>query len=109
MKLAAGTLKNITLETGGKSPLIVFDDADLDQAVKWAHVGIMSNQGQVCTATSRVFVQDTILGHFLEAFLHRVETATQVGNPFAKDTVPGPHLNKVQYKRVLSYIESGKA
>jgi hypothetical protein len=47
MKMAAVNMKNITLETGGKSPLVVFDDADLDQAVKWTHVGIMYNQGQV--------------------------------------------------------------
>lgn len=52
MKMASGTMKNITLETGGKSPLIVFDDADLDQAVKWSHAGIMSNSGQICSAVS---------------------------------------------------------
>jgi aldehyde dehydrogenase (NAD+) len=52
MKQASGTLKNITLETGGKSPLIVFEDADLDQAVKWSHLGIMSNMGQICSAVS---------------------------------------------------------
>lgn len=52
MKQASGTMKNITLETGGKSPLLVFEDADLDQAVKWAHAGIMSNMGQICSAVS---------------------------------------------------------
>src|SRR5215469_3774249 len=50
MKMASVNMKNVTLETGGKSPLLVFDDADLDQAFKWAHVGIMSNSGQICTA-----------------------------------------------------------
>src|SRR5271163_1856771 len=58
MKMAASNLKNISLETGGKSPLIVFEDADLDQAVEWAHIGIMGNQGQICTATSRILVQN---------------------------------------------------
>ena len=53
MKEASGTLKNITLETGGKSPLLVFDDADLEQAVKWSHAGVMSNMGQVCSAVSQ--------------------------------------------------------
>jgi aldehyde dehydrogenase (NAD+) len=53
MKQASGTMKNITLETGGKSPLLVFEDADLDQAVKWSHLGIMSNMGQICSAVSR--------------------------------------------------------
>lgn len=49
-----------TLETGGKSPLIIFEDADLEQAVKWGHLGIMSNMGQICTATSRILVQESI-------------------------------------------------
>lgn len=68
MKMAAGSLKNITLETGGKSPLLVFPDADMDQAVKWSHSGIMSNQGQICTATSRIFVHREILPTFLAEF-----------------------------------------
>ena len=57
MKAASGTLKRVTIETGGKSPMIILNDADIDLAVEWAHLGIMSNQGQVCSATSRVFVQ----------------------------------------------------
>ena len=56
MKMASINLKNITLETGGKSPLIVFADADLDQAVKWSHIGIMSNMGQICTAVRTLFI-----------------------------------------------------
>lgn len=60
MKAASVNLKNITLETGGKSPLLVFDDADLEQAAKWAHIGIMTNAGQVCCATSRILVQETV-------------------------------------------------
>lgn len=60
MKAAATNLKNITLETGGKSPMVVFEDADIDQAVKWGHIGIMSNSGQVCCATSRILVQDSV-------------------------------------------------
>lgn len=60
MKAAAVNLKNITLETGGKSPLVVFEDADLEQAVKWGHIGIMSNSGQVCCATSRILLQESI-------------------------------------------------
>lgn len=60
MKMASVNLKSITLETGGKSPLIVFNDANLEQAVEWAHLGVMSNQGQICTATSRILVQDEI-------------------------------------------------
>lgn len=58
-------LKNITLEMGGKSPLLVFNDADLEQVVRWSHFGIMSNRGQICTATSRIIVQKDIIYTFV--------------------------------------------
>jgi aldehyde dehydrogenase (NAD+) len=109
MKMAAGTMKNITLETGGKSPLLVFDDADLDQAVKWSHVGIMSNMGQICTATSRILVQEGVYSEFIAAFKEQVKTTSKVGNPFEEETFQGPQVTKQQYERVLSYIESGKS
>ncbi|KAJ4384327.1 mitochondrial aldehyde dehydrogenase [Didymella sp. IMI 355093] len=109
MKMAAGTMKNITLETGGKSPLLVFDDADLDQAVKWSHVGIMYNQGQVCTATSRILVQDGIYDKFVSAFKEYVAKTSVVGDPFKDDTFQGPQVTQAQYERVLSYIEAGKS
>ncbi|KIW07282.1 uncharacterized protein PV09_02136 [Verruconis gallopava] len=109
MKLASVNMKNITLETGGKSPLLVFDDADLDQAVKWGHIGIMSNMGQICTATSRILVQEGIYDKFVEAFKERVKSTSKVGNPFEDDTFQGPQVTKAQYERVLSYIESGKS
>lgn len=109
MKMAAATLKNVTLETGGKSPLLVFEDADLEQAAKWAHVGIMSNQGQICTATSRILVQDTIYDRFVERFKDVVAKTSKVGDPFHDETFQGPQVTRAQYERVLSYIESGKA
>ncbi|GKZ28420.1 mitochondrial aldehyde dehydrogenase [Aspergillus brasiliensis] len=109
MKLAAGTLKNITLETGGKSPLVVFSDADLDQAAKWAHVGIMYNQGQVCTATSRILVHESVYDKFVALFKEVVASTSKVGDPFADDTFQGPQVTKAQYERVLSYIEAGKS
>lgn len=109
MKMAAGTMKNITLETGGKSPLLVFDDADLEQAVKWSHVGIMSNMGQVCTATSRILVQEGVYKTFIEAFKEQVKTTSKVGNPFEEETFQGPQVTRQQYERVLNYIESGKS
>ena len=109
MKMAAGTMKNITLETGGKSPLLVFDDADLDQAVKWAHSGIMSNMGQICTATSRILVQEAIYDDFVKRFQERIRTTSKIGDPFKEDTFQGPQVTKAQYERVLSYIESGKS
>ena len=109
MKMASVNMKNITLETGGKSPLIVFDDADLDQAVKWSHIGIMSNQGQICTATSRILVQDTIYDKFVTLFKERVKSTSKVGDPFKDETFQGPQVTKAQYERVLGYIESGKS
>lgn len=109
MKMASATLKNITLECGGKSPLLVFDDCDLDQAVKWSHIGIMSNQGQICTATSRILVQEGIYDKFIEAFKAHIKTTSVVGDPFKDDTFQGPQVTKAQYERVLSYIESGKS
>lgn len=108
MKMASVNMKNITLETGGKSPLIVFDDADFEQAVKWSHMGIMSNQGQICTATSRILVQDTIYSKFIDAFKEQVKSASVVGDPFNSESFQGPQVTKTQYERVLSYIEAGE-
>ncbi|KAL6802914.1 aldehyde dehydrogenase [Trichoderma sp. SZMC 28013] len=106
MKYASLNMKNITLETGGKSPLLVFNDAELDQVVKWAHGGVMWNNGQICTATSRILVQEGIYDEFLAAFKARVESM-QVGDPFAEGTFQGPQVSKAQYDRILSYIEIG--
>ncbi|KIN06264.1 hypothetical protein OIDMADRAFT_101041 [Oidiodendron maius Zn] len=108
MKMAAINMKNITLETGGKSPLVIFDDADLEQAVKWAHIGIMFNQGQVCTATSRILVQDSVYDNFLAAFKKQVQEVSVIGDPFAETTFQGPQVTKVQYDRVLSFVQAGK-
>ncbi|OBR06665.1 Aldehyde dehydrogenase [Colletotrichum higginsianum IMI 349063] len=105
---AAKTLKNITLETGGKSPLLVFGDADLEQAVKWSHMGIMSNQGQICTATSRILVQESVYDDFVPRFLETLRTVSKVGSQWDKDTYQGPQVSKVQYERVLEYIDIGK-
>lgn len=106
--MASGTMKNITLETGGKSPLIVFEDADLDLAATWSHIGIMSNQGQICTATSRVLVHEKIYNEFVEKFKSTVQKVSVVGDPFAEDTFQGPQVTKTQFDRVLGYIKSAK-
>jgi aldehyde dehydrogenase (NAD+) len=108
MKMASINMKNITLETGGKSPLLVFEDADFEQAVKWSHMGIMSNQGQICTATSRILVQDKIYDKFIEAFKEQIKSASVVGDPFKAESFQGPQVTKAQYERVLNYIETGK-
>ena len=109
MKTASVNMKNITLETGGKSPLLVFDDADVEQAVKWAHVGIMSNMGQICTATSRVLVQEGVYDEFVKLFKETVKEVSKVGDPFKDETFQGPQVTKAQYEKVLGYIESGKS
>ncbi|KAL8809157.1 MAG: hypothetical protein Q9223_006704 [Gallowayella weberi] len=109
MKMAAGTLKNITLETGGKSPLLVFDDSDLEQAVKWSHYGIMSNQGQICTATSRILVHQAIYDDFVSRFRSQVREVSKVGDQWDPSTFQGPQVTKQQYDRIQSFIEVGKA
>ncbi|KAI1109032.1 aldehyde dehydrogenase [Nemania sp. NC0429] len=109
MKTASVNMKNITLETGGKSPLLVFADADLEQAAKWAHIGIMSNQGQICTATSRILVHESVYDEFVTQFHEEVKSTSKVGDPFAEDTFQGPQVTKAQYERVLGFVESGQS
>lgn len=109
MSAAAVNLKKITLEAGGKSALLVFDDADLDQAVKWSHFGVMSNQGQICSATSRILVQRTIYKEFIERFIKTVQETSKVGVQWDDDTYQGPQASKSQYDKIVSYIETGQA
>ncbi|KAG9097323.1 aldehyde dehydrogenase (NAD(P)(+)) ald5 [Ceratobasidium sp. 370] len=101
---AASNLKNVTLELGGKSPNIVFDDADLDQAVRWAAF----NHGQCCCAGSRVFVQASVYDKFVEKFTAHV-AKLKVGDPFKNDTFQGPQVSQIQFDRIMGYIESGKS
>lgn len=108
MKMASKTLKNVTLETGGKSPLLVFADSDIEQAVKWSHMGIMSNQGQICTATSRILVQDSIYDDFVQRFVETTKTVSKVGDQWDTETYQGPQVSKQQLDRILEYIEIGK-
>ncbi|KAH6662403.1 aldehyde dehydrogenase domain-containing protein [Plectosphaerella plurivora] len=107
MALAARTLKNVTFETGGKSPLVVFSDADLEQAVKWSHFGIMSNQGQICTATSRILVQDTVFDNFVSRFVELTKSK-KIGTQWDPDVYQGPQVSKQQLDRVHAFIEAGK-
>ncbi|KAJ7333296.1 aldehyde dehydrogenase domain-containing protein [Mycena albidolilacea] len=104
---AASNLKNVTLELGGKSPNIVFDDADLDQAVSWAAHGIFWNHGQACCAGSRVYVQAGIYDEFLRRFTEQTKKI-KVGDPFAPGVDQGPQVSQQQYDRIMGYIESGK-
>jgi aldehyde dehydrogenase (NAD+) len=104
---ADSNLKKVTLELGGKSPSIVFADANLDEAVKWAHMGIFFNHGQCCTAGSRIYVQDSIYDEFLEKFKSQAESM-KLGDPFDQGTNQGPQISQIQFDRIMNYIESGK-
>ena len=107
MRAAAGTLKDVTLETGGKSPLVVFPDADIKQAARQAHMGIMSNSGQVCSANSRLLVHRSVMDEFVAEFRKQVESVSIIGDPFDDATFQGPQVSKGQYERVLGYIRIG--
>jgi aldehyde dehydrogenase (NAD+) len=100
-------LKKVTLELGGKSPNIVFNDANLDDAISWVNFGIFFNHGQCCCAGSRVYVQDGVYDKFIELFKART-AKNVVGDPFAADTFQGPQVSKLQFDRIMSYIASGK-
>jgi aldehyde dehydrogenase (NAD+) len=104
---AKSNLKGVTLEMGGKSPNIIFEDVELDEAVEGAHLGLFSNQGQVCCAGSRVFVEETIYDRFVEKSVARAEKRT-VGDPFDPKTDQGPQVNQGQFDRVMGYIDSGR-
>jgi len=104
---ARSNLKGVTLELGGKSPNVIFEDADLDQAVNWASLGIYWNQGQTCCAGSRIFVQASIYDAFLAKFTAKSQSI-KVGDPFALETQQGPQVSQIQYDRIMGYIESGK-
>ncbi|KAH8807822.1 aldehyde dehydrogenase [Xylogone sp. PMI_703] len=104
---AASNLKKVSLELGGKSPNIVFPDADLQKAVDWSLFGIDFHAGQVCHAGTRIYVHEDIYEAFLAAFTERM-ASVNVGINFSSETDQGPIINKVQYDKILGYIESGK-
>ncbi|KAL7663368.1 Aldehyde dehydrogenase domain-containing protein [[Candida] zeylanoides] len=107
-QLASSNLKAVTLECGGKSPLIVRADADLEQAVKWAAVGIMSNNGQVCCSTSRIYAHESIYEDFLAKFADHVKSQYKQGVMFNDEAVLGPQVSQMQHDKILSYIDIGK-
>jgi aldehyde dehydrogenase (NAD+) len=103
---AKSNLKRCSLELGGKSPLIICDDADIDDAVAAAQVGVFFNQGQVCTASSRIYVQERIYEQFVEKLVAATKKRTQ-GNGF-KDVNMGPQVSAEQQETVWKYIKAGK-
>jgi aldehyde dehydrogenase (NAD+) len=106
---AAGrtNLKRVSLELGGKSPNIVFADADMDEAIEGCHFALFFNQGQVCCAGSRLFVEEKIYDRFVEQSVARARRRT-VGDPLDASTEQGPQIDGIQFEKVMSYIDSGK-
>ena len=104
---AANRIIPSTLELGGKSANIYFDDCDFEQAIDGAQLGILFNQGQVCCAGSRIFVQDTIYDKFVPALVQAFENV-KVGLPWNDDTQMGAQINEAQVKKILGYVELAK-
>lgn len=105
---AASSLKHVTMELGGKSPLIVFDDADLESAIGGAMLGNFYSTGQVCSNGTRVFVQRGIKDKFLARLKERTEKII-IGDPMVEETQLGPMVSRAQLDKVFAYIEKGKA
>ncbi|KAJ4466503.1 aldehyde dehydrogenase domain-containing protein [Lentinula aciculospora] len=105
---AKSNLKKVSLELGGKSPQLIFESADLQQAAAWTALGICYNTGQDCTAGSRVYVQDSVYDKFIDVLVSTVKE-TVIGNGFDKNTGGGPLVSKAQFDRVWGYIDAGKA
>lgn len=107
LELAArSNLKSVTLELGGKSPFIICEDADIDNAVEQAHFALFFNQGQCCCAGSRTYVHERVYDEFLEKAKARAIRRT-VGDPFKKGIEQGPQIDSEQFEKVLRYVRSG--
>ena len=107
VKQAADTVKRVTLELGGKSPNIFFADADFEAAIDGALFGVFFNQGEICSAGSRILVERSIYPKFVEAMVEKARRI-RLGAPLDRATRMGPLVSKAQYDRVLSYLELGR-
>ncbi len=107
MQAATGNLKKISLELGGKSPNIVFADADFETAVDYALFGIFVNQGQVCSAGSRLLLEESIYDKFIERLVERAKKI-EVGPGLAEETEMGPLVSEAHMEKVLNYIKIGQ-
>lgn len=104
---SSGNLKRVSLELGGKSPLIIFADADLDKAVETAHGMVMINQGQCCIAASRTFVHEDIYDEFVRRSV-KLAQERKVGDPFDADVLQGPQIDAEQFSKIQELIASGQ-
>jgi aldehyde dehydrogenase (NAD+) len=105
---AKTNLKKVSLELGGKGPSIIFDDANFENALQWASAAITMNNGQICAAGSRIYVQDTIYERFVKAFSEKTRDVTG-GDPLLEETTKGPVINGSQKKRIMDYIKKGQS
>jgi acyl-CoA reductase-like NAD-dependent aldehyde dehydrogenase len=108
LQASAGNLKKVTLELGGKSPNIIFPDADVEKALQAAVKSFCGNSGQHCSAGTRVFVHESLHDEMVD-HISRLASTYKVGSPFATDTKLGPLISRTQMDRVLSYVDAGKA
>jgi aldehyde dehydrogenase (NAD+) len=107
-KEAAETMKRLTFELGGKSPNVIFADADLDAAVEGAHLALYFNQGQCCCAGSRLYVEQKVYDEVVDRIADK-NKSTKIGDPFDPETQQGPQVDKAQFDKILKYVEYGKA
>ncbi|KAF1966846.1 aldehyde dehydrogenase [Bimuria novae-zelandiae CBS 107.79] len=105
---AKSNLKAVFLELGGKSPAVVFEDADLAKAVQETGYSFQNNSGQVCMMNSRIYVQDTVFDKYIELFREYLNTRVKIGNPLEQGITHGPQADEAQHKAVLRYLELGK-
>src|SRR5690606_38683387 len=107
MKKASDTLKRVTLELGGKSPNLVFEDADIDAAVDGSLYGIFYNSGQSCEARSRLYIQESIYDAFMEKFVAKAKQI-KLGDPFSKQTHMGALIDQAQVDVIDGYVKSAR-
>ncbi len=107
MREAAQTLKRLTFELGGKSPNIVFADADIDAAAIGSHIGLYLNQGQCCCAGSRLFVEEKVHDKLVDKLVE-MNKNRKLGDPFDPETQQGPQVDKAQFDKIMHYIDIGK-
>lgn len=107
MESAARDVKNISLELGGKSPLVIFEDCDLEDAVEWLMFGIFWNKGEVCSATSRVLIHEDLYPKILDRLVEECRKLC-IGNGMDEGVLLGPLVNGAQYEKVTQAIEKGK-
>jgi aldehyde dehydrogenase (NAD+) len=106
-KAAAESMKRLTFELGGKSPNVIFADADLDAAVQGAHFALYFNQGQCCCAGSRLYVEQKVYDEVIDRIAEKNKT-TKIGDPIDPETQQGPQVDKAQFDKILKYVEYGK-